>query len=601
VVHVHGQVEFEEPDLPPKRVVGTILDVTQRVRFEAALRASEERYALAAQGANDGLWDWDLLSGKIYYSPRWEGMAGLPPGTLRQDPHDWYALVHPEDLDRLRTSLALHLAGDTPHFECEYRLRHAKDDYRWMLGRGLAVRDSKGRAYRVVGSQTDINAHKEALEQLAHNALFDGLTNLPNRALFLDRLDRAISRGRRRSDHSFAVLFLDIDRFKKINDSLGHSPGDSLLIEAARRFESCLRPGDTVARLGGDEFAILLDELFDQGQVMRVAERIQSELSRPFDLDGQEVFVTVSIGIALSRGGEERPEELLRNADTAMYRAKSQGRSRYEIFEVAMHQRAVHLLELETDLWRALERCEFRLFYQPIVDLGTGKVAGFEALIRWQHPDKGLVSPLDFIPLAEETGLIVPIGWWVLGEACRQMSAWQNVWPELPNPFVTVNLSSRQFSQADLADLVRGSLGGHELNPDCLKIEITESLLMSNTDSAAEALQQLKEIGVQLALDDFGTGYSSLSYLHRFPLDTLKIDRTFISGPQSGEKNVEIVSTILSLARGLSMTVVAEGVETREQLENLRALQCTFAQGFYFSRPLPPEGIEEFVAKDPAW
>jgi diguanylate cyclase (GGDEF)-like protein/PAS domain S-box-containing protein len=583
------------------RLVGSAQDVTENVESQRALQESEERYALAARGANDGLWDWNLVEGRIYLSPRWKQMLGYAEDEVGTSPDEWFTRVHPTDIERVRSMLALHLAGESSHFECEYRLRCADGSYRWVLGRGLAVLGEDGQAKRIAGSQTDITDHKTAEAQLSHNAFYDTLTGLPNRALFLDRLEKTIARAKRDEEYTFAVLFLDIDRFKKINDSLGHLPGDQLLIEAARRFETCLRPGDTVARLGGDEFAILIDNIRDEEDVDLVAGRIGKELQTPISLEGHDIFVTVSIGVAPSKGGRERPDELLRNADTAMYRAKGLGRARHEIFDAAMHQSAVKMLELESDLWRALERNELCLHYQPIVDLSTGLINGYEALVRWQHPERGLVSPGDFIPLAEESGLIVPIGWWVLEQACCQARRWAEKYKRPEPHFMAVNLSSKQFSQGDMIEVVSEIVGRCGFNPHYLKLEITESVIMENTESANSMLLQLKQLGISLSMDDFGTGYSSLSYLHRFPLDTLKIDRSFVSHMSAHTKNSEIVGTILSLASGLSMNVVAEGVETAEQLETLREMGCASAQGYFFSRPLTAQGIEELLAREPLW
>ena len=579
-------------------VVGSAQDVTEQIEAQRALRESEERYALAARGTNDGLWDWNLENGAIYFSPRWKAMIGHADAEIGARPDEWFGRVHAEDIGRLHAVLNAHFKGGSPHFECEYRLRNANGDYIWMLGRGLALFNGERVATRLTGSQTDISDRKRAEGQLERNAYYDGLTGLPNRALFSERLDRTIARGNRHPDLTFAVLFLDIDHFKKINDSLGHLPGDRLLIEAARRFETCLRPGDTVARLGGDEFAVLLDDLAGIEDVQPVAERIQAELKQPFSLDGHEAFITVSMGIALGRGGELDGQELLRSADTAMYRAKSAGRGRHQVFEAGMHQRAVKLLELETDLWRALERQELRLHFQPIIALSSGEISGFEALVRWQHPERGLVSPGDFIPLAEETGLIIPIGWWVLEAACRQAQTWRARFGPL---WMSVNLSSRQLTQLDMMERVSAALQNSEFDPHLLKLEITESAIMENTDAAAAMLQRVKDLGVQFSMDDFGTGYSSLSYLHRFPLDTIKVDRSFVSQMTPHARNREIVQTIVSMAHGLTMQVVAEGVENAEQLQGLREMECGFAQGFYISRPLPADQIESLLERKLSW
>jgi diguanylate cyclase (GGDEF)-like protein len=430
-------------------------------------------------------------------------------------------------------------------------------------------------------------ALQESKEHFRHAAFHDALTGLPNRALLADHLKLAIERSRRREDHLFAVLFLDLDRFKNINDSLGHTIGDQLLIAIARRVEGCLRPMDTVARLGGDEFAILLDGLEDFSHAIHVAERVQDELMQPFNLKGHEVYTTASIGIALSTTGYDHPENILRDADIAMYRAKDNGKARYELFDTVMHTRAVALLKLENDLRRAIERQEFRVFYQPIISLQTDQIAGFEALVRWEHPERGVVSPDEFIPLSEETGLIMEIGHWVLHEACRQMYEWQE---SLQRPLMlSVNLSGKQFIQPNLIGQIKSILHETNFDPRWLRLEITESVVMENAEAATSMLHQLRDLGAHLSIDDFGTGYSSLSYLHRFPVTTLKIDRSFIGRMGEGDENSEIVRTIMTLANNLGMEVVAEGVETEEQLAQLRALKCEYGQGYLFSRPVNAE------------
>jgi diguanylate cyclase (GGDEF)-like protein len=436
---------------------------------------------------------------------------------------------------------------------------------------------------------------QQSKEHFRHAAFHDALTGLPNRALLTDHLKLAIERGKQHKGHVFAVLFLDLDRFKNINDSLGHSTGDQLLVAIARRVEECLRPMDTVARLGGDEFAILLDGLEDFNDAIHVAERVQMDLTRPFNLNGHEVYTTASIGIALSTTGYEDPENLLRDADIAMYRAKENGKARYELFDTVMHAHAVALLQLENDLRRAVEREEFSVYYQPIVSLETNRLAGFEALVRWNHPERGIVPPGEFISLAEETGLIMEIGEWVLRESCRQMRRWQWQAPMTRPLTLSVNLSSKQFTQPDIIEQVKLILQETDFDPRSLRLEITESVVMENAEQAATMLKQLRDLGVHLSIDDFGTGYSSLSYLHRFPVTTLKIDRSFISRMGAGDENSEIVKTILTLATNLGMEVVAEGVETEDQLSQLRALKCDYGQGYLFSRPVNAEAAERLI------
>jgi Amt family ammonium transporter len=454
----------------------------------------------------------------------------------------------------------------------------------------------RGQQVAVFGIYRDISDRKRAEEQLLHLAIRDELTGLANRALFRDLVARSIGRGKRREDYAYAVLVLDIDRFKLVNESLGHSTGDQLLRAVARRLERCTRPGDTVARLGGDEFALFLDDIGDVGDAIRVAERILHELRLPFVLVDQEVFTSASIGIALSASRYDRPDDFLRDADLAMYRAKELGGARHQVFQADMHAHAVALLQLETDLRHALEREEFVVHYQPIVSLVSGRVVGFEALLRWRHPEKGLVYPASFVPVAEETGLIVPLGLWVLRQACRQIVTWRRHRPDCAGLSVSVNLSGKQLLQPELATQISQVLQESGLDAGGLRLEITESVIVENAESAMQMLSRLRALNVQLHMDDFGTGYSSLSYLHRFQIDTLKIDRSFVSNMGEGGENSEIVRTIVTLARNLGIEVIAEGVETAEQLAQLRALGCDHVQGFLFSRPIAGEEAGALIA-----
>jgi len=438
---------------------------------------------------------------------------------------------------------------------------------------------------------------EETKEHFRHAAFHDSLTGLPNRAMFTELLKAEIDNSKRRNDHMFAVLFLDLDRFKNVNDSLGHTHGDLLLVAFAERLERTLRPVDTLARFGGDEFAILLSGMTDATDAVRVAQRISDELSQPFVLDKNSAFATASIGIALSSSGYDRPEDILRDADTAMYRAKENGKARYEVFDHGMHARAVSRLQLESDLRQAVEQKEFCVYYQPIVSLQTGRLNGFEALVRWNHPRRGLVQPADFIPVAEETGLIVPIGQWVLNEACAHVRQWQIDSPTHRSLSLSVNLSARQVAQPDLLERIKEALEASKLSPHCLKLEITESVVMENAEAAALMFKQLRALGVQLSIDDFGTGYSSLSYLHRFPLNYLKIDRSFVMRLTTENDNA-IVRTISTLARNLGMEVIAEGIETEEQYQQLRMLGCEYGQGFLFSRPVDSSDVPHLLTQD---
>jgi diguanylate cyclase (GGDEF)-like protein/PAS domain S-box-containing protein len=578
-------------------LLSVAIDITPRKRAEAAVRRSEERYALAARGANDGLWDWNLAEGAIYFSPRFKEILGHAESEIAARPAEWWTRVHPDDRDPLGMAIVAHLEGMSTHFELEHRVRHRDGSWRWVLARGLAVPDDEGRASRFAGSLTDITERKQLADQAMHDAFHDSLTGLPNRALFLDRLGRAVERAKRHEGHSFAVLVVDLDRFNVVNDGLGHSAGDALLRAVAARMAGCVRPEDTLARLGGDEFGVLLEGVADVSDGTRVAARITEVLARPIPAGEHEIPMTASIGIAASASGYERAEEVLRDADTAMYRSKAHGGAVSEVFDATMHQRALARLQLETDLRQALVQREFLLCYQPIVRLGTGRLAGFEALLRWSHPVRGLVLPSEFVPVTEETGLIVPVGQWVLREACRQGREWQvQLGQEVP---ISVNLSARQFDEPRLVETIEGILKETGFPGRLLNLEITESVIMRNAEAAAAMLERLKALDITVALDDFGTGYSCLSLLHRFPIDSLKVDRSFVA--RLGAHGGETVGTIINLARDLRMQVVAEGVESTAQRAALENLGCGFAQGFLFHGAESSSAAGRILAASPQW
>lgn len=570
-------------------------DIHERKLMEKALRDSEERYALAALGVNDGLWDWNIRTGEVYYSPRWKSMLGYGVEEVDSSVDAWFSRILPEDRERVASAISSHLQGRTSHCESEYRILHRDGSYRWMLSRGVAVRDGMGEAYRMAGSQSDITERKHAEERLEHDALYDALTGLPNRTLFLGQLNSRIERAREADSYQYAVLFMDLDRFKVVNDGLGHRVGDLLLQEFSRRLTDSVRDCDVVARLGGDEFTVLLTEMQHSDDALTICERIRTNTKIPFILEGYEITSSASVGITLGDRRYERADDILRDADTAMYRAKALGKARHELFDSAMHDAAVNRLHLETELRQAIERDEIHAYYQPIVALETGELRGFEALARWRHPVRNLVSPAEFIPLAEETGLIVPLGRRILVEACTQMRTWLDQHSEMSPEYINVNLSARQLTQPGFSGEIRDILRQTGLPAYALNLEITETMLLERRNNSADTLRELRALGVKLSIDDFGTGYSSLSYLQRFPVDTLKIDRSFVSQMCGAAGNSAIVRAILALAGSLNIGVVAEGVETSEQVSMLLSLGCTAAQGFYFAPPMSAEATSRYI------
>lgn len=569
--------------------LATMRDVTQRKRAEEALRESEERYMLAAQGANDGLWDWDLVTDTVYFSSRWKSILGHDDAEIGEHPGEWFNRVHPDDLEQLKVTLSAHLSGLSEHFEFEHRIQHKDGRYLWVLTRGMAVRDSQKMVYRIAGSQTDITNRKRAEEQLLHDAFHDALTNLPNRALFLDRLTQVLEHCNRNADYAFGVLFFDLDQFKVVNDSLGHNVGDELLIAIGKLLQSCVRSVDTVARLGGDEFVILLEEVDSLEATTNVADRIQQELKKPIRVGNHQIHSAASIGIIFSRQGYERTEDILRDADIAMYQAKARGKNRSVVFETHMRKQAIARLELENDLHQALERGEFELYYQSIQSLVSNQIVGLEALIRWRHPERGFIPPMEFIPVAEETRLIFPIGAWVLREACRRFQEWRKNLPEMEGRYISVNISGEQLIQPEFIDQVVNILAETGMEAGGLRLEVTEATLAGSNGRIMEALKKLRALGIQLYIDDFGVGFSSLSYIRTFPVSSIKIDRKFIEQMTSGDAgshSVEMIESILKFSADLGMEAIAEGVETIQQYEQLKSLVCPYGQGFYLSKPL---------------
>jgi diguanylate cyclase (GGDEF)-like protein/PAS domain S-box-containing protein len=560
------------------------------------LKAEYDRFLIASGGQEDGVWDWNVAEGTVGYSPQWKRMLGYADGDIGDTPDDWYSLVHAEDRERLWSMIDASLAGSITPLEHRYRIRHKDGSYRWMLTRGEVIRDDEGNVHRVVGRQTDITDEEGSGEEIRTASLHDPLTRLPNRTVLMDRLRHAFARAQRDPSRPFALLFFDLDRFKNVNDSLGHLTGDKLLRAIAERVQRACRPSDTVARFGGDEFVIIVENIHDVRGATSAAERIQEEFRVPFDLEGVEVFASISIGIAIWNTAYERSEDLLRDADTAMYRAKTMGRNSFAVFDEEMHARVVATLKLETDLRRAIARSEFATHYQPIISINDGRITGFEVLVRWNHPERGLLAPGEFIQVAEEMGAIIQIDRWVAEEACRQLRTWQNTYRHNPPLTVSVNISGTQFMQPDLVTQIDHILRKTGLYGRSLTVEVTESVLMENAQYASEMLDQLRALDINISIDDFGTGYSSLAYLRRFQIDTLKIDYSFVSRMLADEESEQIVRTITTLAGNLGKQTVAEGVETRSQFDLLEELHVDRVQGFFVSPPLTSESAEKLLA-----
>jgi diguanylate cyclase (GGDEF)-like protein/PAS domain S-box-containing protein len=559
------------------------------------LRRSEERYAVAVRATNDGIWDWDLAARSMHFSDRWKTLLGYDGGSAFDRPDAWFDLVHPDDVERLRREIDHHLTGSSPHFENEHRIRHADGDWRWVLTRGLTTRNSEGKPIRITGSVSDVTDRRNAQQRLVHDALHDRLTELPNRTLFLDRLVQCLSRLERDPNHGCAVLYLDVDRFKAINDTVSHAAGDRVLVELARRVARVLRPADTLARLGGDEFVILLDGIASPAQALDIATRVRETIATPISFDRRELSIVASIGIAQNLDSVVDPEELIRNADIAMYDAKARGGGRCQVFDASMHQRVVDRVSLETQLRQAIEERRLRTFFQPIIDLRTGALRGFEALARWPAGERN-VTPAEFIPIPEEAGLIAPLGTLIMRGACHTLGQWREQGLVGPDVTMSVNVSIRQLSGRDLVDLVRAALSDANLPPANLVLEITESTLIENPELVGALLRELIDLGVTVHLDDFGTGYSSLTVLHDFPGDTLKIDRSFVGTLIDRPESQAIVRSIVGLAHNLGLRVIAEGIERPDQLKALTDLGCEYGQGYYFARPLPQDEIEAVIA-----
>lgn len=604
LVDHHGSVDY---------IVNTGHDITERKKIEEALRQGGERYALAVLATNEGLWDWDLQTNEIYFSPRWKAILGFQEEEMQPSVEEWFSRVHPEDLARLKIDIADHFEGVTTTFKSEYRMLHWDGDYRWVRTQGLAVRDVHGQPYRMTGSQADITRRKLDEEQLLRASLQDALTGLPNRAAFMNSLKGAIEQAQTSAGYQFAILFLDLDRFKQVNDSLGHLVGDQLLVTVAHRLKECLRSEDSVARLGGDEFTILLENVRGADDAVLVANRIQEKLALPIRLAGQELFISASIGISLGgadyilssnqpRSPERRspeprsPEDILNDADGAMYQAKAQGRARYAMYRVGQP----YIIEgqpLETELRQAIEQEQFELYYQPIVSMLTGQIVGVEALLRWQHPQRGLIMPDEFVLAAEETGLINSIGEWMMRAACTQMKQWHNA--GYASLRLCVNVSVRQFQpdgEPEFPKMFANILEETGLTAQAVEVEITESIPLVDNEFNQSILNALRALGLQIALDDFSVN-TPLGLLKQFSVHTLKVDRSFVKGLTHNAQDAAIIEAIIKLAHSLNLKVVVEGVETVEQLAWLRAHQCDEVQGYLFSPPIPASQVITWIHK----
>jgi diguanylate cyclase (GGDEF)-like protein/PAS domain S-box-containing protein len=562
-----------------------------------AARESEQRYALATAGSTDGLWDWDVRADALFCSERWKLMLGLSTSHRVSRLNEWLDLADEQDRHGLEQAIQAHLAGARSHFEIEYRLRHADGGIRWVHCRGIAVRDESGQAVRLAGSQTDISEQRRIRDSLAQAAQHDALTDLPNRSLFRELVQRAIAQATRLGAPGYAVLFLDLDGFKLINDTHGHVTGDRFLKAIARRLHSQLRPGDVLARLGGDEFAVLAQNVDAPEDACGIAERLQEALAEPVLVNGQQLRGAASIGIVIGTTQARSVDALLRDADLAMYRAKAAGHGGYELFDPQMHAAVLERLTFETELRRAIEQNDLAVFYQPIVQLPSSRICGLEALVRWKRADGRMMAPSEFIAIAEDTGLIVPLTYQVLGQACRQVAAWQRTFGWALH--LSVNISCRLFARPDFVDKVEAAIRESGLLTGTLRLEIPESVLLEQSDLVGDQFDRLRGMRVALHLDNFGTGYASLSCLQRNPVDALKLDKSFVAA-MGTPRNGGVGGAIVKLARELGMGLIAEGVETVTHVEHLRALDCPHAQGYLFSRPLTPSDMEPLLAGEPA-
>lgn len=576
-------------------------EIGERRQAETLLRESEARLESILNSLEDVIWSVQADSRQLLYlNPAAEQVYGRPVAEFLADSELWQSqVVHPEDRelrDRFFSSLL-----EAGHLSLEYRILRPDGEVRWLSDRARVVRDSQGQIARIDGIIYDITDRRRAEEKLAYDALHDSLTGLPNRSLFLQRVERSLQQAKQDPSYQFALLFIDLDRFKLVNDSLGHAYGDQFLVFVADKLRHCLHASDTVARLGGDEFTILLDGIQCASDATRVSDRILKSLEKPLHLGDRHIFSGASIGIVINTPHYSQSSELLRDADIAMYRAKSAGKGRYAIFDQDMHAETIKQIQIENDLRSSLAQGDFMLYYQPIVNLKTGQLAGFESLVRWNHPEQGMISPTEFIPIAEDTGLIVTLGEWVLRRSCKQLSQWKQQYDIAEQLIISVNLAGHQLKEPNLVEIIDQILIETGLDGKFLKLELTESILVENVEDIIKTLTYLRGRNIQLSIDDFGTGYSSLSYLHRFPVSTLKVDRAFVNDMMGDTDSFEIVRAICTLAHSLGMKVVAEGIENPEQLSILKSLNCELGQGFFFSKPVDAAQAEQLIVQPNDW
>lgn len=575
-----------------------IFSALERAQMRQALSEVQERFALAVRGANDGVWEWILETGEMHFSRRWRELLGYGVDDLSNSVNEWFDRVHPDDVAALKEDIDAHLSGDSPYHESEHRIRASDGTYRWVISRAVAQRQN-GRPVRMAGSITDTSDFRLREEKIREESRQDPLTGLPRREPFMEQLARAVRLADTDDTYCFTVLMVDVDRFRWLADSIGHQAADGMLAILARRLIACVRPGDTVSRFGGDKFAVLLENLRDVDTATDIANRIRMSVHEPFDVEGQTVYTTVSIGLTTSDRGYADIDEVISDVAAAANKAKERGQDRHEVFDTKMRIDALTTLRLEVALRQAVEREEFELHYQPIVDLNSGALMGFEALTRWRHPRRGIVSPAEFIPVAEQTGLIIPIGRWAIRTALEQLGRWQTSLPSSNGgrPLsMSVNLSGRQIADPRLLEEIRAAMDDNDIAPNTFRLELTESVLMDNSEAVSRTLASLRSGGVRIWVDDFGTGYSSLSYLHRFKFDGLKIDKSFVDALDGSPQGSAMIRTILSLASNLGVEVIAEGIEYTVQADQLLDLGCSLGQGYLFSRPIAAAKVAGYAA-----